>query len=265
VLGRSPSFADFQQALEDLPSERSGAREGYEALLAFSGFPEPFLRGSEEFYRLWSSERKLRLVREDIRNASAIRELSQLEMLSHLIPERVGSPLSLNNLREDIGVAFETVRDWVLLLDQFYYLFTLKPHSSSLARTLKKEAKVYLYDWVETPEKGYRFENLAALHLLKAVRTWKAAGDKEVELRYVRDKEKRETDFVLLLEGKPICLIEAKVSSLELDPSLVYFQKKLSAPMAVQLVDVPGICRKTTEGSWTRWIVSADRWLSLLP
>jgi predicted AAA+ superfamily ATPase len=265
ILGASPTFAAFQQCLVDLPAAPARSREGYETLYHYSGFPEPFLRGSEEFYRLWSSERKSRLVREDIRNASAIRELSQMEMLSHLIPERVGSPLSLNSLREDIGVAFETVRDWVLLLDQFYYLFQIRPYSKTLARALTKGPKVYLYDWVEIETPGYRFENLVALHLLKAVKTWKASGDKDVALHYLRDKEKRETDFALVLGGHPICLVEAKATGEALDSSLLYFQEKLSVPVTVQIVHTPGICRKMTEGRFTRWVVSADRWLANLP
>ena len=65
----------------------------------FGGFPEAFVRGDSSFYRRCFSERKTLLLREDIRNASAIREISLLEHLAHLIPERIGSPLSLNALK----------------------------------------------------------------------------------------------------------------------------------------------------------------------
>ena len=263
--GGRPSWSDFLQASAELPPASAHGRKGYESLLRFSGFPEPFLRGEEAFYRLWATERKQRLIREDIRNASAIRELSQMEMLSHLIPDRVASPLSLNGLREDIGVAHETVRDWIQLLDQFYYLFSIQTFTGSLTRALQKEKKVYLYDGGEILNEGARFENLIALHLLKAVQTWKAAGDEPISLRYLRDKEKRETDFLLVRGKQPMILIETKWRDTTLDSSLIYFQKRLRVPTAVQLVDTAGVCRKTTEGEYTRWVVSADRWLSLLP
>lgn len=41
-------------------------------------------------------------------------------------------------------------------------------------------------------DEGDRFENLVALHLLKAVRLWKAMGEGQPHLNYARDKDKRE-------------------------------------------------------------------------
>lgn len=260
-----PSLEDFKFRLHEMPGPSQARRKAYEQLFDMSGFPEPFLKAEKRFYRLWSKERKTLLLREDIRNASNIREISLLEMLSHLIPERIGSPLSLNALREDVGVAFETIREWMLLLEQFYYLLRLTPYSRNVARTLKKEAKAYLYDWVEIEDSGARFENLAALHLWKAVHMWRDAGEESVSLHYLRDKDKREVDFVLVDKTSPFCLIECKTGEEDLSPSLVYFQNKLRIPTAVQLVHKPGICKKIKEGKWVRWVVSADRWLALLP
>lgn len=180
-----PSLEDFKSRLYEAPDVSRKAHEAYDQLFEMSGFPDPFLKADKKFYQLWFKERKSLLLREDIRNASFIREISLLEMLSHLIPERVGNPLSLNALREDVNVAFETIRDWVLLLEQFYYLFRLTPYSRKVARSLKKEAKVYLYDWAEVEDHGARFENLAALHLWKAVQIWQDQGEKGVALHYL--------------------------------------------------------------------------------
>ncbi|MCM8775722.1 MAG: AAA family ATPase [Candidatus Omnitrophica bacterium] len=260
-----PSLEDFKSHLGEMPEPSRRRKEGYDQLYEMSGFPEPFLKAEQKFYRLWSKERKTLLLREDIRNATNIREISLLEMLSHLIPERVGNPLSLNSLREDVGVAFETIREWILLLEQFYYLFRLTPYSRHVARSLKKEAKAYLYDWTEIEDTGMRFENVVALHLWKAVHMWRDAGEESVSLHYLRDKEKREVDFILVNKNSPLCLIECKAREEELSPSLIYFQKKLRIPAAVQLVHKPGICKKIKEAGWIRWIVSADRWLALLP
>ena len=263
--GKLTPLETFKHSLESPPPASAETKEGYSQLFRFSGFPEPFSRGTSTFYRRWFSERKTLLLREDIRDASAIREISLLEHLAQLIPERIGSPLSLNALRGDVGVAFETIRDWLLLLEQFYYLFRLSPFTGHLARTLKKEKKAYLFDWVEIEDEGVRFENLVALHLLKAVRLWKAMGEGEPQLHYVRDKEKREVDFVLSEKGKPFCLIECKIREENLAPSLLHFQKKLMAPTAVQILHQPGICKKMRLEGLTQWVISADQWLSLLP
>ena len=261
---RFPSFSDFQKQLQEGPPEKkSGDR--YRELFELSGFPEPFTRGTKKFYHQWFQERKTLLVREDIRNASPIRDLSLFEMLSHLIPGRIGSPLSVNSLREDVGVAFETVRDWIFLLERFYYLFRVSPYTTRLARALKKESKVYLFDWAEVEDRSPRFENMTAVHLFKAVQTWKSAGEGRIDLHYVRDKEKREVDFLITQNRKPLCLVECKLNDVQLAPSLVYFQEKLTVPVAVQLVDPSGVCKKIKEGNFLRWIVSADRWLEILP
>ena len=259
------SWTQFASASKEPPEESKESRGHYETLLACSGFPEPYLRNSRSFYNRWFEERKTLLLREDIRDFSAIREISLLEHLSHLIPERTGGLLSLNSLKEDVGVAFETIRDWLVLLERFYYLFRVSPYAGSRSRTLRKETKAYLYDWVEVDDEGSRFENLIAVHLFKAVRTWQAMGEGEMDLRFIRDKEKREVDFVVLRKRMPVCLVECKLSDTSLSPSLLYYQKHFSVPLAIQVVHTSGVCKKLRMERNTQWIISADRWLRALP
>ena len=262
---RPHRFADFMESLHNPPADSPERRDVYTRLFRFSGFPEPFMRGRTDFYNLWFAERKQLLIREDIRDVSALRNVSLLEHLAHLVPDRVGNLLSVNALREDLGVAFATVRDWLVLLEQFYYLFRITPFTTRVSRALRKEAKAYLFDWVEIEKEGVRFENLVALHLLKATLLWQAQGDKDVALNFVRDKEKREVDFVLSDRGNPVCLIECKASEEEPAPSLTHFQQKLNVPVAVQLLHKPGVCQKRSIQGMTQWVVSASRWLALLP
>ena len=265
LSGRMTTWAEFKKNLHNPPPLKPGGTETYKTLFRFSGFPDPFVKADTGYYNAWFQERKSLLVREDIRSAADIREISLMETLSHLIPEKVGSPLSINSLREDVGVAFETARDWLLLLEQFYYMFRIAPFAGSLARTLRKESKAYLYDWVEVPQEGFRFENMVALHLHKAVQTWRAMGEGDIGLRYIRDKEKREVDFLLTEKNRPICLIECKLSDANLSPALAYYQDKLGVAAAVQLVHAGGLCRKSGRAGATQWVISADRWLDMLP
>lgn len=262
---KDASWRRFKEHLHEPSPAESSSREAYLALFHYSGFPEPFVKSDERFYNAWFQERKSLLVREDIRNTSNIRDISLLEMLSHLVPEKVGAPLSTNSLREDVGVAFETARDWLLLLEQFFYMFRVPPFAGSLAKTLKKEPKAYLYDWVEVSQESSRFENMIALHLHKAVQTWRAQGEGDIGLYYVRDKEKREADFLIAEKKRPLCLIECKTSDGDFSPSLAYFQTKLKVPVAIQLIHAPGFHRKTARDGGTQWVISADRWLGILP
>lgn len=265
LLGRSPSLAEFKAGLGAPPSPDPEAAEYSRALMTLGGFPEPFVRAGSDFHGVWSRERRRALLQEDVRSLVALRESELLETTALLLPERVGAPLSINNLREDVGASFPAVRDWLLLLERFYYLFRIPPFAGSLARALRKERKAYLYDWADIPGEGPRFENLVALHLLKAVSLWNAAGGRGVSLHYVRDTQKREADF-LLMEGKSVlCLVECKLSDVEPDPALLYFQRALKAPCAVQLTAKSGVCRKLRRDGRAFWVVSADRWLALLP
>ena len=265
LLGHFPGWNQFLDSLEGVPPAVAEGRDWYDGLMRFGGFPEPLLRAEDAFHRVWHAERMNMLIRQDIRDATRIREISMLEVLSHLIPDRIGSRISINALREDLGVAFETVRDWLLVLGHFYYLFLLSPWSKSVSRGLKKEQKAYLFDWADITHEGPRFENMVAMHLHKAVATWNATGSGEPALHYLRDKEKREVDFVLVDGDRPVCLVECKAGDVSVSKQLIHFQESLSVPVAVQLVNVAGICRRTDSSAGVVWVVSADRWLSMLP
>ncbi|MBI2891898.1 MAG: ATP-binding protein [Nitrospirae bacterium] len=265
LSGRAATWKDFKASLSDPRGHDAASREAYEHLTRFSGFPEPFTRAEESFYNIWLQERRTLLIREDIRSATGIRDISLVEALAALIPDRIGSPLSMNALREDLGVAFESVRDWIETLSRFFYLFRLPPFTARLTRSIKKETKAYLYDWGEVETEPVRFENVVALHLYKAVQTWRAVGEGDVALHFLRDRDGREVDFVVVRKGAPVCLIEVKQAERDFAPSLVHFQRRMKVPTAVQVVHGPGVCRKVSESGLDRWILSADRFLGSLP
>lgn len=212
-----------------------GANEALARLERFTGFPEPLFSGSESRLRRWRRGRHHLVIREDLRDLTRIRDIGLVETLASLLPERVGSPLSLNALSEDLGVAFGSVRTWVEALGRLYYLFELRPYAGRLTRTLRREAKVYLFDFSEIQEPGARFENLVALHLLKLRDAWNDWGLGDYELHYVRDKEKREADFLLTESGRPYLLLETKLSARDVSPSLLYFRERLKPVHTVQL------------------------------
>jgi len=265
LAGKFTTFQTFKDNCADPPESSSEIEANYQHLFDFSGFPEPLLRAEKNFYNIWELERKKLLVREDIRDTTNIRQLALLELLTQILPNKIGSLLSINSLREDLGVSFETVRDWLEILKQFYYLFAVHPYqTSNMKRLLKKEAKIYLYNWVEIEDEAIRFENLVALHLFKAVKIWQAIGEGNIELNYIRNKEQKEVDFIISENNKPLFLIECKSQIENFDKNLLYFQQKLNIPTAVQLINKSGVCRKQKTEVGSAYLISADRWLSLL-
>lgn len=226
------------QLAEELagPAPVRGAEEALAQIERFTGFPEPLYAGRLDRLRRWRRMRRELVLREDLRDLTRIRELGLIDQLVELLPERVGSPLSVNALREDLGVAFDTAKSWLETLARLYFLFELRPFAGTLARTLRREAKVYLFDPSEIEDPGARFENLVALHLRKLVDAWNDLGHGDFALWYVRDKERREVDFLVTRSRRPHLLVETKLSDEQPSPALRYFRDRLHAEHAVQLV-----------------------------
>jgi hypothetical protein len=208
------------------------------SLIKFGGFPEPFLKQSERDLRRWHSQRLERLVKEDIRDLENIRDLSSLQILVDLIPTKVGSLLSLNALREDIAVAHKTVANWMDILERFYYHFRIYPFSHKKIKSLKKEPKLYLWDWSEiTDNSGAKLENVVASHLLKLCHYLHDVDGYKTELYFLRDIDGREVDFLVTNNGKPWFAVEVKSSAKDISKSLTYFGNKLDIPFLYQIVD----------------------------
>ncbi|OGQ21852.1 MAG: hypothetical protein A3I05_00255 [Deltaproteobacteria bacterium RIFCSPLOWO2_02_FULL_44_10] len=245
---------------ESLPEDQTF----FERLLSFSGFPEPYFQANEQFLSQWRTTRLERLLNQDLAATEHLRNLALVEQLMFLLPHRVGSPLSLNNLREDLEVHFNTVKHWLALLERTFYGFTLYPYSSRLSRLIKKEAKWYLWDWTEVKDEGSRFENLVAVHLLKYVSYVNDLGLDRLTLHYIRDKEKREVDFLICKERKPYLLIECKNSSDDPHPALFYFADKLKTARAFQLIANPIRSRSHLKAGIQVDLISAASFLKML-
>lgn len=87
--------------------------EGLDRIYRLGGFPEPLLSGSETEAKRWRKERMERVIREDLITLESIRNISALELLVDLLKERVGSPLSIKSLSEDLRVSPHTVKAWL--------------------------------------------------------------------------------------------------------------------------------------------------------
>jgi hypothetical protein len=204
-------------------------------LLRLGGFPEPFFSGSEVEARRWSREYRNLLVREEMVSLERIQDLGKMELLMLRLPELVGSPLSINALREDLQVSHKTVASWIQILERLFAVFRLSPFGSPKIRAVKKEQKHYHYDWTLVGEPGPRFENLVASHLLKWVQYQQDAQGLDLELRYFRDVDGREVDFLLTERRKVLSLIECKLGDAEVDRSLRYMKTRFPEAEAWQI------------------------------
>jgi len=247
---------------DDILLQKTG--QIFQNLWEFSGFPEPFIKGRKSFWSAWSITYEQQIIRDDLRTLADIRNLDLVETLFALIPSRIGSSLSMNNLARDLQVAFDTVKNWLLLFDSFYLTFRISPWTEKISRSILKEKKIYLFNYPAIENEASRFENLIALELLRATEIWSDYGWGRFALHYVRDKDKQEVDFLIVKNNKALLLIETKLSEDTPSAALINFQDNLNIA-AVQLIKKEGIKKIYKNKKNNILVVTAHRWLSALP
>jgi predicted AAA+ superfamily ATPase len=236
-------------------TRRATDREHVDALLTFGGFPEPLIERSARALRLWHRERLARVVREDLLDLERVKEISLVEALADMLPERVGSLLSVAALREDLEIDHKTADRWITLLENLYVAFRIPPFGARGVRALKKQQKLFLWDWSAVPSAGPRFENMVASQLLKYCHYEEDVEGYRMELRFLRDTDGREVDFVVLRDRRPLFAVECKTGHRTVSAAARYFAERTSIPTfyQVHLGDAYFQSGKITVLPFTRW------------
>jgi predicted AAA+ superfamily ATPase len=265
MCGENRQISDFVRNPLEISMKATGVNaDHWQQLSVLSGFPEPFLSGRETTYRRWSNTYGKQLIREDIRDLTGIKAVQDVETLYALLPTKIGSPLSVTSLAEDLKVSYNTVRGWLDILERFFLLFSVPTWTGKISRAIQKEKKYYLWDYARVNNGAAKFENMVACELWRAVTLWTDLGLGDFSLHFVKDKEKREVDFVVVKDGKPFVLVEAKLSDIRPTKPLTSFQNMLGIP-AVQLNNEGEGYRIIPNGSNKILIAPAWQWLSGLP
>ncbi|MEW6087247.1 MAG: AAA family ATPase [bacterium] len=227
-----------------------------ENLLNYSGFPEPFLKSRKAFNYKWHNIYIDRLIREDLRDLTHIRELENIATLITFLPERIGSPLSFNSLKEDIEVSHSAIRTYLKALELSCILFFIHPYNKKISRAIKKEKKCYLYDWSIIKDEALRFENYIAVELKVLTELWNDIGENKFELYYVRTREGKETDFLIVKDREPWLLLEAKLSDVKIDNHHYTHAEALGNIPIIQLIAKKDVATKERSSSYR---ISASR------
>lgn len=221
---------------KDIHPNRFITSATFNTLFEFGGYPEPFQRRNHLFSKRWNKQFKQQIFREDFRDLSRIQELDRLETLADLLKEQAGQLVNYSYLANKLNVSIDTVQRWVNLLCEFHYCYLIKPWSKDVTRSLLKEPKLYLYDWSVHKEVHQKTENFIASHLLKAVHFWTDQGLGNYDLYFVRDKEKREVDFLVVRNNQPWFLVEGRYEkNALLSDHLEIFQAQTKARHAFQV------------------------------
>lgn len=225
--------------LRKTPKKLSDA--AFKKLWELGGYPEPYLKGTKQFWRRWQNDRFANFFRQDIRDLTDVSNLDSIEHLAHLLQAHAGSLISYETLAKQVLVTGKTIKSWIQILKRTYYCFEVKPYFRNVARSLRKEPKYYLWDWSCCEDNdGARAENFIACHLNKAIHFWNDHGFGTFKLHFIRDRSKREVDFLITKDYKPWMLLEVKHAKTALSPALLHFHKILQTRYAFQVViDLP--------------------------
>ncbi|HUU53186.1 MAG TPA: AAA family ATPase [Candidatus Bathyarchaeia archaeon] len=252
-----PAYADdwIMQKL-DHPTYK---KKELSALLRFSGFPEPLLSASVRFCNKWRTDYVDRLIREDMRDLTRIQELENVATLMYLLPSKIASPLSINSLTADIKCSFATVSNYLKAMELGYLIFRILPYSKKIARSLTKENKVYFFDWTRINDPAAQFENYMAVELKTLLELWTDAGIGNFDLHFIRDRDGKETDFLILRENEPWLMLEAKFSHSTIDYHHRKNRNTLGGIPFIQVVRQENIAEKREDGLYQ---MSASRFFA---
>ncbi len=214
---------------------KRATKSDLEQLLTFGGFPEPFMKGTSKHWKRWQNERQSRVIQEDLLNLEYIKEVSQLNLLLQVLPEKVGSMLSINKLRQSLSVSFDTVDRWITIMENLYFCFRIAPYGLPKLRTAKKEKKLYMWDWSVCQDQAAKFENIVASHLLKKCHAIEDAEGDKMELKFIRDSVGRELDFVVVKNNKPLFAVECKTGEQGISRNISYFAERSNIPYFYQV------------------------------
>lgn len=263
--GRNREIKDFLKNPLDISIDDSDKlKNTWSRLSEMSGFPEPFLLNKDTSYRRWSNTYSNQLIREDIRDLTAVKSIKELETLYFLLPSKIGSPLSIPSLASDLRVSYNSIRNWLSVFELVFLVFSVYPWTKKISRAIQKERKIYFWDFPRIKDKSARFENMIAAELFRAVTQWNDLGYGSFTLHFIRNKEKQEVDFLIANQGDPVVLIEAKMSDSKVSPALKKFQTNLQIP-AVQLVGNHEGYKLISNNGQKILIAPAFQWLSRLP
>jgi predicted AAA+ superfamily ATPase len=224
---------DLKEALEFWGNDVNAV---FERLYNFGGFPEPFLAGNSRFYKRWSKTHLDIILRQDFLDIYAIRSIKSIEILTDLLIARVGGSIAYANLAGDLQVDSKSVKNWLQLLENFYLVFSVTPYHTNVARSLLREPKYYFYDIARVRNEAARLENLVACALIKQIHYLEDTEGVKGSLHYLRTKDGKELDFLVVIDEKPILAIEIKTSDAEPSRNFEFFRQYLNIPHCYQLV-----------------------------
>jgi len=213
-----------------LPPETGGA-SGARATASYRGLWQDLLRGGYpelvagpgRDLHLWQASYVQTYLERDVRALRQVGDLSQFQSFLRALAARTAQLLSLSDLARDLGLAVNTVKAWLSVLEATYQVIVLRPYHANVGKRLVKTPKVYFTDTgtlcyltgLKDPEHAASGPLggpiLEAAVLSEIVKTMTHRG-REPAIHFWRTSAGAEVDIVVETGGK-LVPIEVKLSA----------------------------------------------------
>jgi hypothetical protein len=126
----------------------SGAETAYEYFIhsaLYGSFPEVCVY-PEIDHKYWYSGYLSTYLERDLRNLYNIGSLRDFQRFLQLLASRCSQVLNMSSIANDLGVAVNTVKNWISILEASYIVYLLPPYYQNLGKRITKSPKVYFLD-----------------------------------------------------------------------------------------------------------------------
>ncbi len=252
---------DLKEIKNELGTEK--LEEKLEKLLTLGGFPEPYLENDESFYHRWKRSHLDIILKQDLIELENVQHITAIETLIQLLKKKIGAPISYRSLAEDLQCSDKTIKRWLAILEALYVVFKIPPFHRNISRAILKAPKYYFYDTGQVPDDlGMKLENLVACALLKEMHFREDCLGETWNCYYLKNKDGREVDFLVLKNENPSFMLEVKWSDANLSPNFSFFEKYIPGARKIQIVKELKRDKTYPDGAEIR---AATQWLSEMP
>jgi len=109
------------------------------------GYPE-LVSQPDRDATLWHSSYVLSYLERDVRTLRQVGDLSQFQSFLRTLAARSAQLLNLTDLSRDLGVAVNTIKSWLSVLEATFQITILRPYFANVGKRLVKTPKVYFTD-----------------------------------------------------------------------------------------------------------------------
>lgn len=135
------SFSLHERFNSSMPHDLELLKE----MILKGGFPEASLKKDINL-EVWFSSYLQTYLERDVRQLRQIGDLGDFQRFLQLLAAFNGQPMNLSNFSRDLGVAVNTIKAWISILEASGQVITIKPFYMNKGKRIIKSPKIFFLD-----------------------------------------------------------------------------------------------------------------------